>query len=70
MVEHTMSHAYRLVVSCPDQVGIVARVSTFIAEQGGWITEANQHSDLGAGRFFMRYEINPESIGLSAAELS
>ncbi len=70
MVELTMSHAYRLVVSCPDRVGIVSRVSTFIAEQGGWITEANQHSDLGAGRFFMRYEINPESVGLSAEELS
>jgi len=52
-----MAHSYRLVVSCPDQVGIVARVSSFIAAQGGSITEANQHSDLATGRFFMRYEI-------------
>jgi len=52
-----MAHSYRLVVSCPDQVGIVARVSNFIAAQGGSITEANQHSDLATGRFFMRYEI-------------
>jgi len=52
-----MSHSYRLIVSCPDRVGIVARVSNFIADQHGSITEANQHSDLVTGRFFMRYEI-------------
>ncbi|UYG01407.1 MULTISPECIES: formyltetrahydrofolate deformylase [unclassified Halomonas] len=64
-----MSHYYRLVVSCPDQVGIVARVSSFIAQHGGSITEASQHSDLQTGRFFMRYEILADSIGMSAAEL-
>lgn len=64
-----MSHYYRLVVSCPDQVGIVARVSSFIAQHGGSITEASQHSDLQTGRFFMRYEILADSIGMSADEL-
>ncbi|WP_447556194.1 formyltetrahydrofolate deformylase [Vreelandella sp. EE22] len=64
-----MSHYYRLVVSCPDQVGIVARVSSFIAQHGGSITEASQHSDLQTGRFFMRYEILADSIGMSALEL-
>lgn len=52
----------RLVVTCPDRVGIVARVSSFIAEQGGSITEANQHSDLETGRFFMRYEVEPRHM--------
>ncbi|GGX77658.1 formyltetrahydrofolate deformylase [Litchfieldella qijiaojingensis] len=61
-----MSHYYRLVVSCPDRVGIVARVSGFIASQGGSITEANQHSDLATGRFFMRYEILADSVALDA----
>ena len=37
-----MEHTYRLTISCPDRVGIVAKVSQFIAEQGGWLTEANQ----------------------------
>ena len=64
-----MSHYYRLVVSCPDQVGIVARVSSFIAQQGGSITEASQHSDLETGRFFMRYEILADSLGMSAEAL-
>jgi formyltetrahydrofolate deformylase len=63
------SHYYRLVVSCPDQVGIVARVSSFIAQQGGSITEASQHSDLETGRFFMRYEILAESLGITAQAL-
>lgn len=64
-----MSHFYRLIVSCPDRVGIVARVSGFIASQGGSITEASQHSDLATGRFFMRYEIQADSIALDAESL-
>ncbi|WP_299261812.1 formyltetrahydrofolate deformylase [uncultured Kushneria sp.] len=52
----------RLVVTCPDRVGIVARVSSFIAEKGGSITEANQHSDLETGRFFMRYEVETRNM--------
>ena len=63
-----MSHYYRLVVSCPDQRGIVARISGFVAGHGGSITEASQHSDF-AGRFFMRYEILADSMGMSADEL-
>ncbi|HSH47257.1 MAG TPA: formyltetrahydrofolate deformylase [Halomonas sp.] len=65
-----MSHCYRLVVSCPDRVGIVSRVSGFIADQGGSITEASQHSDLEAGRFFMRYEIHADSIGITPDDFS
>lgn len=61
-----MSHYYRLVVSCPDRVGIVAQVSNFIANQGGSITEASQHSDLATGRFFMRYEILADTVSLDA----
>ncbi|WP_342594635.1 formyltetrahydrofolate deformylase [Salinicola lusitanus] len=61
-----MSHNYRLIVSCPDRVGIVSRVSGFIASQEGSIIEANQHSDLATGRFFMRYDI--QANALSAQE--
>lgn len=53
-----MSHPHRLIVSCPDRVGIVAKVSAFIAEHNGSILEANQHSDRLEGRFFIRYEID------------
>ncbi|MAM58090.1 MAG: formyltetrahydrofolate deformylase [Salinicola sp.] len=57
-----MSHNYRLIVSCPDRVGIVSRVSSFIASQEGSIIEANQHSDLATGRFFMRYDIRANAL--------
>lgn len=55
-------HSYRLIVSCRDRVGIVAAVSGFLAQHGGWITEAAQHSDTSTGWFFMRYEIRADSL--------
>jgi formyltetrahydrofolate deformylase len=57
-----MERAYRLVVSCPDQVGIVAAVSAFIAEHGGWITEAHHYSDPESQWFFMRYVVRASSL--------
>ncbi len=45
---------YTLTISCPDRVGIVAAVSRFIADRGGWILEANHHADQADKRFFMR----------------
>ena len=57
-----MTGTYRLIVSCPDRVGIVAAVSGFLAEHGGWITEASQHADATTGWFFMRYEIRADSL--------
>jgi formyltetrahydrofolate deformylase len=32
---------YTLTASCPDQVGIIARVTGFIAEHKGWILESS-----------------------------
>lgn len=58
-----MSNNYRLIVSCPDRVGIVARVSALIADKSGWIVEASHHSDRVANWFFMRYVISAESLG-------
>jgi len=51
-----------LTVTCPDRVGIVAGVTGFIADHGGWVLEAAQHGDLGTGRFFLRIEILAESL--------
>ena len=63
-----MKHVYRLTISCPDQVGIVAKVATLIAEQGGTIVEANHHTDSVNQWFFMRHEILASSLtaGLEA----
>ncbi len=57
-----MNHTYRLVISCPDRVGIVAKVSQYVAQQGGWLTEANYHADADNNWFFMRNEIRAESL--------
>jgi formyltetrahydrofolate deformylase len=65
-----MEHTYRLVISCPDRVGIVARVSQFVSEYGGWLTEANYHSDPDSGWFFMRNEIRADSLKISLREFS
>jgi len=32
---------FRLVIACPDRVGIVAKVSNVAGNLYGWITEAN-----------------------------
>ena len=46
---------HRLVVSCTDQPGIVAAVTTFLAERGANIVQSDQDStDPLGGRFFLR----------------
>jgi formyltetrahydrofolate deformylase len=55
-------HHHTLTIDCPDRVGIVAEVSRFIAERGGWILEANHHADRDSGRFFMRNAILASSL--------
>ncbi|GGB83170.1 formyltetrahydrofolate deformylase [Marinobacterium zhoushanense] len=64
-----MERSYRLVLSCPDRVGIVSMVSNFISSHGGSITDANQHSDPISGYFFMRVEINAASLPFSLERL-
>lgn len=46
----------RLVATCPDRTGIVARVATFLAGRGASITEAAQYNDPRSEMFFMRTE--------------
>jgi formyltetrahydrofolate deformylase len=64
-----MERRYRLVLACPDRVGIVAMVSNFISSHGGSISDANQHSDTTTGWFFMRVEISAASLPFSVEEL-
>ncbi|MBY4676663.1 formyltetrahydrofolate deformylase [Marinobacterium arenosum] len=64
-----MDRRYRLVLSCPDRVGIVAMVSNFISSHGGSIADANQHSDPTTGWFFMRVEISAGSLPFTLEQL-
>lgn len=45
-----------LLVSCPDQRGLVAKIANFIYSNGGNIIHADQHTDLAAGMFLTRIE--------------
>ena len=60
---------YILTLSCPDRVGIVAAVSSLIAANNGWISEAQHHSEQADQRFFMRQEIIASSLPFDLAEL-
>jgi formyltetrahydrofolate deformylase len=65
-----MSRTLTLSFSCPDASGIVAAVSSFIAERRGWITEASQHTEHELSRFFMRVEIRADSLDFPAEEFA
>ena len=45
-----------LLISCPDQPGIVAAVAGWVAGVGGNIVHAEQHTDRHDGMFFQRVE--------------
>jgi formyltetrahydrofolate deformylase len=53
-----------LLISCPDQRGIVASVSRFVFESGGNIVCSDQHiTDPTGGTFYMRLEFSCEADG-------
>ncbi len=63
---------YILKLSCPDQMGIVAAVASFLAQQDCNILESAQFDDEGTGHFFMRTvfgagETTPQQENLCAA---
>ncbi|WP_348709957.1 formyltetrahydrofolate deformylase [Bacillus subtilis] len=60
----------RLLVSCPDQPGIVSTVSAFLFEHGANIIESNQYTtDPEVGRFFLRIEFDCAGIREKKASL-
>jgi len=64
------AHHYTLTISCPDRAGIIAAVTGFIAQHGGFIVEASYHTEQEAQRFFMRQEIRSDSLPFGAAEFA
>ena len=53
-----------LTLVCADRVGIVAAVSQFLAERGGFITDSQQYADREAGLFFMRVAFEATDTGM------
>jgi len=58
----------RILIWCPDQSGIIAAVTGFLAEVRANILEADQHSDPDDRTFCMRLEFEIEPVELSRAE--
>ncbi len=61
-----------LKLDCPDRVGLLSRITGFIAGLGGNLLEVHQFSDLLSNWFFARLEIDTASlpIGLPAVGLA
>jgi len=68
--------AYILTLSCPNQPGIVARVTDKLFSFGGNIVEAHQFDDVETGRFFSRIgftvadEVSPETLQAAFAPIA
>ena len=59
-----------LLVSCPDQKGLVATVSDFIFRHGGNILHTDEHTDAESAWFLMRVEFDPEGFDLPLGEVA
>ena len=53
-----------LLISCPDQRGLVAKIANFIYANGGNIIHADQHTDFAAGLFLTRIEWQLDEFNL------
>ncbi|MBL0312726.1 MAG: formyltetrahydrofolate deformylase [Holophagaceae bacterium] len=64
-----MKQTATLLISCPDQKGIVARLSNFVFQHGGNIVDSDHHTDFSVDRFLGRIEWEMEGFALSKAGL-
>jgi formyltetrahydrofolate deformylase len=58
-----------LLLSCPDQRGVVAAVADFIAGRNGNIVHAEQHTDHVEGVFFQRVEFELDGFSVSRDQI-
>lgn len=65
-----MSDHAILLVSCPDQRGITASISNFVAGHQGNIIHADQHIDDQSNTFFMRMEWSLDGFALAKDDIA
>ncbi len=65
-----MSATGILLVSCPDQPGIVAAVASFVASHGGNVIDLQQHTDHTDSAFFQRVEFELDNVDLQRHEIA
>ena len=51
-----MDTTFTLTATCPARSGIVAAVTTYLSDNGCYLTELHQFDDEDTGRFFLRTE--------------
>lgn len=68
MSEH--ARTFILTITCPDTFGIVASVSSFLADQGAFVTKLEQFGDPQSKRFFMRVKFDADQALHTEAEFS
>ena len=54
----------RLLVACPDQRGIIAAATEFVADHGGNVIDLQQHTDHTDEAFFLRVEFELDGFDL------
>ncbi|WP_261302553.1 formyltetrahydrofolate deformylase [Paenibacillus andongensis] len=68
--ESVMENRARMLISCPDQPGIVAAVSQFLFEYGANIVQSDQYTmDPEGGMFFIRIEFDLTELGSRVDQL-
>lgn len=66
MQEPDAATTARLLITCPDQPGIISAVSTFLYHHGANITDLDQHSsETQGGKFFLRLEFQTPGLDCS-----
>jgi formyltetrahydrofolate deformylase len=59
-----------LLLSCPDQRGLVHAVAEFVLRHGGNVIHAEQHTDQSAGVFFQRVEFDLDGSDLRRQDVA
>ena len=65
-----MKRTAKLIVSCPDRRGLVARISDFVFRNGGNILHFDQHTDSQAGVFLARLEWELEGFQIPRGKIA
>jgi formyltetrahydrofolate deformylase len=59
-----------LLLSCPDQKGLVATIADFVFRHNGNILHADEHSDEDSNLFLMRVEFDPTDFDIPLADFT
>ncbi|MEM1360079.1 MAG: ACT domain-containing protein, partial [Bacteroidota bacterium] len=60
---------FTLILDCPDEKGIISRITEYVYARGGSIDELNQTVDKEDNHFFMRCKVVSDNFAVRFAEL-